>query len=125
MKDKRAGCVGSDKMLFCMTERNFDIHAINCGNNVKLIHEATIMATKKWYRASCKFQDSSQGEGKNIFVGYESKVAITDVAKIMCCIQHGENTIEKLQFAKDENKLEIRLDDNLINLIKQILDIKD
>ncbi len=38
MKEKKAGCVGSDKMLFCMTQKNFDIHAINCGDNVKLIH---------------------------------------------------------------------------------------
>ena len=125
MKQKRAGCVGSDKMLFCMTQKNFDIHAINCGDNVKLIHEATIMMTKKWFRASCGFADGSQGEGKNLFFGMESKVAITDVSRIMCCLQHEENTVEKLQFAKDENKLDIRLDDKLINLIKNILDIKD
>ncbi len=125
MKEKKAGCVGSDKMLFCMTQKNFDIHAINCGDNVKLIHEATIMMTKKWYRASCKFQDSSQGEGKNIFQGHESKVAITDIRKIMCCLQHKENTIEKLQFAREDNKLDIRLDDKLISLIKNILHIKD
>jgi len=125
MKQKRAGCVGSDKMLFCMSQKNFDIHAINCGDNVKLIHEATIMMTKKWFRASCGFADGSQGEGKNLFFGMESKVAITDVRRIMCCLQHEGNTVEKLQFAKDENKLDIRLDDKLINLIKNILDIKD
>jgi hypothetical protein len=43
----------------------------------------------------------------------------------MCCLQHKENTIEKLQFAKEDNKLDIRLDDKLISLIKNILDIKD
>ena len=124
MKQKRAGCVGSDKMLFCMTQKNFDIHAINCGDNVKLIHEATLMMTKKWFRASCGFADGSQGEGKNLFFGMESKVAITDITKVMCCLQHEGNTVEKLQFAKDDNKLDIRLDDKLINLIKNILDIK-
>ena len=124
MKQKRAGCVGSDKMLFCMTQKNFDIHAINCGDNVSLIHEATLMMNKKWFRASCGFADGSQGEGKNLFFGMESKVAITDITKVMCCLQHEGNTVEKLQFAKDDNKLDIRLDDKLINLIKNILDIK-
>jgi hypothetical protein len=41
--------------------------------------------------------------------------------KIMCCVQHGENTIDKLQFAKEENKLNIRLDPECENILKQIL----
>jgi glycosyltransferase involved in cell wall biosynthesis len=121
MKNKKVGCVGSDKMVFCMTDKNFDIHAIDCGNRASLIHEATLMMTYKYYRASCKFGDNSAGEGKNIFIGHERSVAITDIMKIMCCVQHGENTIDKLQFAKEENKLNIRLDPECENILKQIL----
>jgi glycosyltransferase involved in cell wall biosynthesis len=121
MKKEKAGCVGSDKMLFCMTDKNYDIHAIDCGNTKRLIHEATLMMTMKYYKASCKFQDSSQGEGANIFTGHERKVALSDIRQVMCCVQHGENTIDKLQFAKDKNKLPTELSDEMINILNQIL----
>jgi len=125
MKDTKSGCVGSDKMLFCMTQNNFDIHAINCGDTKKLIHEATLMFTKKWFKASCKFGNNSQGEGKNLFEGHERTVAITDISKIMCCVQHDGNTVGKLQFAREDNKMDIKLNKELIKLLKKILDIKD
>ena len=126
MINKKCKCAGSDKMLFCMTQKNFDIHAIDCGNNVKLVHEGScLMFYKKWFRASCGFADGSVGEGKNLFFGMESKVAITDITKIMCCIQHEGNTVEKLQFAKDDNKVDIALSPQMIELLKKILDIKD
>ena len=104
-----------------MYDKDFSVHAIDCGNTKRLIHEATIMATKKWFRASCKFTDGSRGEGANIFTGYESKVGITDVSKVMLCVQHGGNTIDKLQFAKDENKINIEITDELKNILKNIL----
>lgn len=121
LKPNKFGCVGSDKMLFCMTDRDFSIHAIDCGNTKKLIHEATIMGTVKWWRASCKFSDGSRGEGANLFMGNETKVGITDVSKVMLCVQHGENTIDKLQFAKDKNKLKIEISDELKNVLTRIL----
>lgn len=121
MKYKKVGCVGCDKMVFCMTERDFNLHAINCGDQPSLIHEATIMMTKKWYRASCKFANSSEGEGKNIFFGMEHSVAITDIMKIMCCVQHPGNTIDKLQFANEDNKLDFNLSDELKQLLSDIL----
>ena len=125
MINKKAKCAGSDKMLFCMTQNNFDVHAINCGNTVKLVHEATLMFTKKWFKASCGFGDNSMGEGKSLFTGHESQVAITDITKIMICVQHSENTVEKLQFAREDNKVHIKLNPQLIDLIKRILNIKD
>ena len=121
MKKNNALCVGSDKMLFCMTDKNYDIHAIDCGNTKRLIHEATLMMTMKYYKASCKFQNSSQGEGANIFTGHESKVALSDIRQVMCCVQHGENTIDKLQFAKEQNKLPTELSDEMINILNEIL----
>jgi len=121
MKNNNALCVGSDKMIFCMTDKNYDIHAIDCGNTKRLIHEATLMMTKKYYRASCRFHDSSQGEGANIFTGHEKKVALSDIRQVMCCVQHGENTIDKLQFAKEQNKLPTELSEEMINILNQIL----
>ena len=121
LKGNKYGCVGSDKMIFCMTDKNYDIHAIDCGNTKKLIHEATIMATKKWYKASCGFGNNSKGEGKDLFYGHENKVGISNIRKIMCCVQHGENTVDKLQFAKDDNKLEIEISDEMKNMLETIL----
>jgi glycosyltransferase involved in cell wall biosynthesis len=123
LKEKKAGCVGSDKMIFCMTDRNFDLHAIDCGNRAVMIHEATMMMTKRWYKASARFANNSAGEGKNIFAGHEKNVAITDIMKCMCCVQHGENTISKLQFAKEENKLDFNISDDFKNILKKILNI--
>lgn len=121
LKQNKFGCVGSDKMIFCMSDKDFAVHAIDCGNNKRLIHEASMMGTLKWWRASCKFSDSSKGEGANIFTGHENKVGITDVTKVMVCLQHGENTVDKLQFAKDENKLEIEISDELKDVLTKIL----
>ena len=121
MKEKKVGCVGSDKMIFCMTQKNFDIHAIDCGNKARLIHEATIMMTQKFYRASCGFENSSQGEGANLFTGHTKDVAISDINKIMVCVAHTGNTVAKEQFATDLNKLDIEMTDDIINELKNIL----
>jgi hypothetical protein len=122
MKRRKVGCVGSDKMIFCMTDRNFDVHAIDCGDNELQIHEASIVATKKWYKATAGFANSSAGEGVNLFTGMSKKsIGITDISQIMCCVQHSENTIDKLRFAEEKNKLTIKLDENMIKLLQVIL----
>ena len=123
LKENRYGCVGSDKMIFCMTDQDYGVYAINCGDNIKLIHEATIMATKKWYNSSPKFTNNSQGEGANLFIGNENRVGITDIKRIMVCVQHGENTVEKLQFATDDKKLNIEISDDFKNILKFILNV--
>jgi len=120
MKEGNYGLVSSDKMIFCMTDKDFSIHAIDCGNNKRLCHEACMMGTVKFWRASCRFDDGSRGEGAKLFHGMEHAVGITDVTKVMLCVQHGENTIDKLQFAKDENKLKIEISDELKDVLKKI-----
>ena len=116
------GAVGCDKMLFCMTDKDYSVHAIDCGNNKLLIHEATIMATKKWYKASCRFEKSSRGEGKQLFTGIDKNVGITNIQDIMLCLQHSENTVDKLQFAKDDNKLNIEISDELKVILDSIFE---
>jgi len=123
MKEGNYGLVSSDKMIFCMTDKDFSIHAIDCGNNKRLCHEACMMGTVKFWRASCRFDDGSRGEGAKLFHGMEHAVGITDVTKVMLCVQHGENTIDKLQFAKEENKLKIEISDELKGVLKKVLNI--
>ena len=121
LKENKAGCVGSNKMIFTMSEKDWKVYAIDCGDVKSLIHEATLMMTKKWYRASCGFENSSQGEGKNIFVGMERTVVISDVVRCMICLQHPWNTIDKLQFCKDECRINIEINEDLKNILEKIL----
>jgi len=114
------GCVGCDKMLFCMTDMDYSVHAIDCGNNKVMIHEATIMATKKWYKSSCGFEKSSRGEGKQLFYGMDKTVGITDIKDIMLCLQHKENTVDKIQFAREDNKLNIEISEELKIILDKI-----
>ena len=116
----KCGCVGSDKMIFCMTQKDYAVHAIDCGDTKRLIHEATMMMTKKFYRASCKFTNNSRGEGADIFTGMESKVAFTDINRVMMCVQHGGNTVEKLQFAREDNRLPVEISDQMREILENI-----
>lgn len=122
LKDNKAGCVGSNKMLFTMSDKNFDVYAIDCGDVKSLIHEATIMMTKKYYKSSQKFANNSQGEGNDIFIGNEKNVVISDVLQVMVCLQHSGNTIDKMRFAKDEMKVKMEINDELKNMISKILE---
>jgi hypothetical protein len=104
-----------------MSDQNYDTYKIDCGDKKHLIHEATMMMTKKFFKASCGFADSSQGEGNEIFYGMEKNVFITDILMIMCCIQHSENTIDKLQFTKEELKIDLQLQDEIKDFLSKIL----
>ena len=77
--------------------------------------------TQKFYKSSCGFENSSQGEGANLFTGNTKNVAITDINKIMVCVAHADNTVAKQEFAKDENKLNIEMSDDIIAELKNIL----
>jgi len=123
LKQNKVGCVGSTQMLFMMSDDDFKTYMINCGDKKPLIHEATLMMTKKFYRASCGFADSSQGEGNTIFYGMENQVFITNIFNLMCCIQHSGNTIDKLQFQKDELKLDLNIQDDFKDFLLKILKI--
>jgi glycosyltransferase involved in cell wall biosynthesis len=121
LKNNKYGCVGSDKMLFCMSDKDYGVYAIDCGDNIKLIHEATIMATKKWYLASPKFGNTSQGEGGHLFYKNENRVGITNINKIMVCVQHEGNTVDKLQFATDDKKVNVEISPQFKNILSNIL----
>lgn len=105
-----------------MSDKNFDVYAIDCGDVKSLIHEATIMMTKKYYKSSQKFANNSQGEGNDIFIGNEKNVVISDVLQVMVCLQHSGNTIDKMRFAKDEMKVKMEINDELKNMISKILE---
>ena len=115
IKDK-ASCVGSNQMLFIYPFNNWTTHAIRCSAK-RQIHEATMVFTKKHHRAMKGFISSSQGEGSKMADFNEKNVSITDIDKVMCCIVHKENTINKDMFMKDDNKIELNIHQDLIYTI--------
>ena len=85
------------------------------------MHEDTVLMKKKWYNVSCKFDNNAQCDGKNLFIWHDNNVDITDIMILMCCVQHSGNTVDKLQFAREETKLTMTLSDEIINVLKKIL----
>ena len=126
MKEGKHGCVGTDCMLFCMTDRNFDVHMIDCGRQARQLHEATLMFNKKWFGASGGFATKGYGEGKQMFDGGMDKlVGFTDIRQVMLCVQHSENSVDKLQFANERNKIPVEIHQDLKDILTEILDLKE
>lgn len=123
LKEKRVGCVGSPNMIMLFPPySDNDFYYLYTGGNLKLIHEATLVFTKKWWKKSPKFEDSSKAEGCKI-VRDTSNVAITDIRKVMMQICHNGNSINKEQFK--ENPIEgIEINEDLRQLIKEVVNYR-
>ena len=96
MKKEKAGLVGSNQMLFNFTNHNYRFTMLQCFSK-RLIHEATMCFTKKYFKSVSGFQNSSKGEGAKMIDFNENNVAYTDIRKIMICSVH-TNTINKEKF---------------------------
>ena len=69
------------------------------------------------------FKNNSQGEGVNMVIGMkDNKVGLTEIWKIMICICHKENTINKDNF-KNSPKVDIEISDMDKELIKKTFNI--
>ena len=119
LKERNVKCVGSDKMVFTYTDDNFRLSGINCGDKINLIHEATLFFDRKWFSTTNKFTRRSCGEGKRLFEGINEKyVAISDVKKVMMCICHSNNTVQKDRFKMETN--EQYLPDDIQEYLKKL-----
>lgn len=120
LKEKK-DCCGSPEMLFIFPNDNYKITGIRCPA-MRQIHEGTMCFTKKHWKRMNGFATSSQGEGAKMVDGCSEKVFYkTDISKIMLCVCHEDNTVNKNPFNKDELKIEADID-NLpqIKVLKQI-----
>tara|TARA_R110000772_G_scaffold25718_1_gene66822 strand:+ start:5868 stop:6581 length:714 start_codon:yes stop_codon:yes gene_type:complete len=123
MINEKCSCVGSNQMIFVYPFNNFSTHAIRCEAK-RQIHEACMVYTVKHHRSMGGFKNNSQGEGSKMADFNEKNVGITDIDKIMVCIVHPDNTINKDMFMKDDNKIDVNLPDDLKNMIWEILNCK-
>jgi glycosyltransferase involved in cell wall biosynthesis len=121
MIENKAGCVGCDKMIFLYSPyTNDDFYFLTCGDNKELIHECSMMMTKKWFKSTSKFPKTSIGEGKKLMMNSNlNKVAITLPDKVMIQLCHKSNTIDKEQFKN--NKLDcFNISEETIDFIKSV-----
>jgi len=122
MKKKR-GCVGSNKMIFInCKDPEYTLYGLDCLDNKVMCHEATLMFTKKWFQASCKFATSGVGEGKNLIKGSETNTALTDINKIMACLCHSENTVNKDFFMNNKRKLDTKITPEFKKILDSIFE---
>ncbi len=103
MKKDNATLVGSNQMIFTYPLDGWKMTGIQCSQK-RMIHEATMMLTKKHFRSTGGFIKNSQGEGTKMIDNLNStKVSLTDCSKIMVCISHNGNTIGKETFKKAQD----------------------
>lgn len=123
LKDNRVKCVGSDKMIFSFVKDNFKMCAIDCNNEISLIHEATLFFDRKWFKTTNKFNNSSRAEGGKFLSGMTNKlVTISDINKVMICLVHKNNTIDKERFK--DNLIDC-LTPEEIKQLKEVLHIEE
>ena len=124
LKEKKAGLVGIPNMILLHPPySNDDFYYLYTRDNKRLIHECSMVFTKKWWRKSPKFADSSRAEGLRLLKDI-SRVAITDPRKVMIQICHKNNTVKKDDFKQNPIK-ELQIDDKLRELIKDVVNYKD
>lgn len=119
--DKRCSLVGTKGMLFCYPDDDFKMTGIECGEK-RMIHESGMVYTKKHSRSMGGFKKSSQGEGCNMIDFNENKCLCTDASKMIICICHGDNTINKDRF-RDSDIGDVHLGGILKKIVCNILEI--
>jgi len=122
MKKDKVGLVGSPQMLFLYPHLDWRLTAIDCDVK-RMIHEATMIFTKKYWKSMGGFNTEGNGEGVKMIEGMsDKKIGKTDIVNCMICICHKENTVPKKLF-EDKPKIEYQLSDFDIDLIKSTLKI--
>ena len=113
MKLEKHTLVGSNSMIFCFPLNDFKFTLL-LTQGLQNIHEATMVFTKDHWKNSRGFKNKQQNEGVNM--AYNQKSGLTEIDKLMFCICHNNNTVEKKRFIENQS-LEIELHDDLKKLI--------
>jgi len=119
--DKRCSLVGTKGMIFCYPDEEFKLTGIECEAK-RMIHESGMVYTKKHSRSMGGFKKSSQGEGCSMIDFNENKCLCTDASKMIICICHNDNTINKDRF-RDKNIGDVELGGILKKIVCDILQI--
>ena len=116
--NSKCSLVGTNGMIFCFPDDDFMLSGIQCAEK-RQIHESGMVYTKKHHKSMGGFQKSSQGEGSSMIDFSENRVCCTDATKVIVCICHDNNTINKNRFrSADINQ---KLNGEIRDIIKNIL----
>ena len=119
--DKRCSLVGTKGMIFCYPDDNFKLTGIECDKK-RMIHESGMVYTKKHAKSIGGFQKSSQGEGCSMIDFNENRCLCTDASKMIICICHNDNTINKDRF-RDKDIGDVELGGLLKKIVCDVLNI--
>jgi len=98
LKNNKLQLVGTNQMIFIFPNNDWKTTAIQCGEK-RMIHEAGMIFSKKHHRAMGGFKKTSQGEGTALIDGMNPKtIGLLQCNKVMICVCHTSNTIDKARF---------------------------
>ena len=100
--------VSSPQMLFVYPFDDWLITGMDCREK-RMGHEATMVFTRRHWRAMGGFNNKGYGEGVKLIDGMkDSLIGKTEIKYIMMCVCHETNSVKKDRF-KEMNKINIQL----------------
>jgi len=120
--ENKLGLVCSPEMLFLYPLQDWRMTGIDC--QVKRMgHEATMVFTKKHWKAMGGFQKKGTGEGVKMIDNMDEKtIGKTKIQHCMICICHKENSVNKDSFF-DKGNIKYNLSEYDKQLIRDCLGI--
>tara|TARA_R110000824_G_scaffold205337_1_gene390173 strand:+ start:2991 stop:3737 length:747 start_codon:yes stop_codon:yes gene_type:complete len=116
MRKGKHQIVSSPQMLFVFPYDDWLITGIDCKTK-RQGHEATMVYTRKHWRAMGGFNKKGHGEGTGLIDGMkDGLIGRTEIKNCMICICHGNNSVNKDRF-KENNKMPFQLPENEKKLI--------
>jgi len=122
LKQYKAGITSSACMTFVYPKYDFRMTAIRCGHK-KQCHEACAVFTKKYFKKMGGFGKTSAGEGVKMLSYNDREIINLDINKLMVCIAHNDNTIDKEQFSTQNREYASFRDEDLKQLICKVLNM--
>ena len=119
MKAYKKTLVGSNRMIFCFPKFDYKFTYF-VSDGVQNINEATMVFTRDHWKRKKGFKKSQNGEGFKM--AYDSSSGLTEIGKIMFCICHEGNTVDKKRFLENK-EVEVDIHPDLKKLMNEILEI--
>jgi len=123
LKKNKVGLVGSAQMLFVFPHYDWRVTGIRCPDK-RLIHEATMMFTKRHWKQMNGFNKEGYGEGCRMIDNFEKNVIDLDITHIMVCVCHNENSVPKDRFNNGDSTNLGEIDKESKYILSKIFDIK-
>ena len=122
LKQYKAGISSSACMTFVYPKYDFRMTAIRCGYK-RQCHEACAVFTRKYFNKMGGFGKTSQGEGTKMLSYNDREILNLDIGKLMVCIAHNNNTIDKEQFSNQNREFATFTNEYLKQLICKVLNL--